>query len=173
MQPLDRLLHALNRLEHAGNAVSRAVAVAELEEILAMPLPGSVDAPALRRALRAGSARSGTVYQALDEPLGYPGSRLLVYGSLAPGQQHHDELAGLPGRWLPARVAGHVARGGAYPRFYWSPGAAPLEVLCLESAALPAHWPRLDAFEGDEYRRILVPAAIAGADRIASIYAAA
>ena len=26
----------------------------------------------------------------------------------------------------------------------------------FESEDLPAHWPRLDAFEGDEYRRIRV-----------------
>jgi gamma-glutamylcyclotransferase (GGCT)/AIG2-like uncharacterized protein YtfP len=34
------------------------------------------------------------------------------------------------------------------------PLAESVEIFVFESADLPSHWARLDAFEGDEYRRV-------------------
>ena len=44
-----------------------------------------------------------------------------------------------------------------YPGLIWRPGAARNGVDVLESAELPRHWKKLDAFEGADYRRIVVP----------------
>ncbi|MFG0274474.1 MAG: hypothetical protein ACF8QF_05405, partial [Phycisphaerales bacterium] len=53
-------------------------------------------------------------------------------------------------------------------------GAPRVPVHVLESAALPDHWPRLDAFEGAGYRRAVVPVVRDGAMPIAaSLYALA
>lgn len=42
----------------------------------------------------------------------------------------------------------------------------------LTSDALHAHWARLDAFEGSEYERVLVPAALEGGSLVdAYVYA--
>jgi len=89
--------------------------------------------------------------------------RLAVYGSLAPGRSNHDQLAGLAGRW----VSGLTVRGelfevgwGAglgYPGLRWSEAGPPVAVELFVSDDLPAHWARIDAFEGPGYRRILVP----------------
>lgn len=60
-----------------------------------------------------------------------------------------------------------IAKG--YPAFRPGNGAVPVSVLT--SAALPAHWARLDEFEGADYRRILVPVTLAtGAIVVAHLY---
>jgi gamma-glutamylcyclotransferase (GGCT)/AIG2-like uncharacterized protein YtfP len=91
------------------------------------------------------------------------GSRLAVYGTLAPGRSNHDQVEALGGRWQ----SGYSVRGvlfetgwGAeqgYPALRWSMAGAEVSVELLVSEQLPQHWDRLDAFEGPGYRRILVP----------------
>jgi gamma-glutamylcyclotransferase (GGCT)/AIG2-like uncharacterized protein YtfP len=44
--------------------------------------------------------------------------------------------------------------GLGYPALVLDPDAAPVEVQVFESADLPAHWARLDQFEGSGYRRV-------------------
>lgn len=101
--------------------------------------------------------------------------RLAVYGTLAPGGVNHRELAGLGGRWQPGRVHGRRAER-AFPVFTWDEGAAAVDVMVLTAPRLADHWPRLDAFEGADYRRILVPVQLAGDGRgaltVANLYAA-
>jgi gamma-glutamylcyclotransferase (GGCT)/AIG2-like uncharacterized protein YtfP len=84
--------------------------------------------------------------------------RLATYGTLAPGRPNHHQLADLAGRWTTGIIRGHlVARGwGAalgYPAFVPDAQGEAIEVHLLESPDLPGHWARLDAFEGEEYRR--------------------
>ena len=43
-----------------------------------------------------------------------------------------------------------------YPALEPDPQGAPVEVDVLSSDELPAHWARLDAFEGAGYRRVQV-----------------
>lgn len=60
-----------------------------------------------------------------------------------------------------------------WPVFTFDPSAPPVPAWLLCSPALPAAWPRLDEFEGDDYRRILVPVQRAdGSWAWANIYAA-
>lgn len=82
--------------------------------------------------------------------------RLAVYGTLAPGGPNHHLLAGCDGTWQAAAVPGR--RGEReYPVFSYDAQAPLVPVQLLTSGDLEQHWPRLDAFEGSAYRRILVP----------------
>ena len=44
-----------------------------------------------------------------------------------------------------------------YDALRWDPAGKRIAAHLLESDALPACWERLDAFEGDAYRRTLIP----------------
>jgi gamma-glutamylcyclotransferase (GGCT)/AIG2-like uncharacterized protein YtfP len=88
-----------------------------------------------------------------------PEHRLAVYGTLAPGRSNHGQLAGLTGAWSHGTVRGtlHQAGWGAsegYPGLALDPGGEAVAVQVFTSADLPAHWARLDAFEGADYRRV-------------------
>jgi gamma-glutamylcyclotransferase (GGCT)/AIG2-like uncharacterized protein YtfP len=45
-----------------------------------------------------------------------PAERLAVYGSLAPGQANHHQLAGLAGEWRSGVVRGWLTASGVRPR---------------------------------------------------------
>lgn len=88
---------------------------------------------------------------------------LIAYGSLVPGGTNADQLDGLRGAWRPGWVTGALAHAGwgaaiGYPALCWSPDAdTRVPAQLFTSPDLPDHWSRLDAFEGDEYCRILAP----------------
>ena len=101
--------------------------------------------------------------------------RLVTYGTLAPGRPNHHQLASLEGRWIPAIVRGDLVRQGwaaeaGYPALVLNPHGAPIEVQVFESADLPAHWHRLDDFEGTEYRRVVATVETDNGPMQASIY---
>ncbi|HYP05042.1 MAG TPA: GNAT family N-acetyltransferase, partial [Bryobacteraceae bacterium] len=83
--------------------------------------------------------------------------RLATYGTLSPGRVHHHELAGLNGAWRPGMVRGHLVGVSTegFPALMLDPFGPVVEVHLFESPDLPAHWKRLDEFEGPEYRRVL------------------
>ncbi|WP_448624299.1 gamma-glutamylcyclotransferase family protein [Geodermatophilus sp. URMC 64] len=86
--------------------------------------------------------------------------RLATYGSLAPGRPNHHHVAGLGGRWFAGEVHGRLVEAGwgaalGYPALVLDPDGAAVDVQVLESADLPAHWSRLDDFEGRGYERVL------------------
>jgi gamma-glutamylcyclotransferase (GGCT)/AIG2-like uncharacterized protein YtfP len=88
--------------------------------------------------------------------------RLAVYGSLAPGEENHGELAPLAGRWLPGTVRGRLLDRGwgarlGFPALRWDPEEPEVAVQLFESDDLPRRWVSLDAFEGPDYERRLVP----------------
>ncbi len=82
--------------------------------------------------------------------------RLAVYGTLLPGEANHQQLAGCGGTWSAGTVTGRRGQR-EHPVFTFDPAAPPVAVRVLCSDVLPAHLARLDAFEGEQYRRILVP----------------
>lgn len=89
--------------------------------------------------------------------------QLAVYGSLAPGQPNHQAVAHLSGSWAGGFVVhGHLQETGwgaalGYPALIWHRDGPATEITLFTSPQLPLHWPRLDEFEGEDYRRILVP----------------
>ena len=102
-------------------------------------------------------------------------TRLATYGTLAPGRVNHHRLAGLEGRWQKGTVRGRLVDAGwgaalGYPGLVLDPLGALVEVDLFESADLPDHWPRLDAFEGAGYQRVVTPVRTADGDLDAWIY---
>ncbi|MDZ4372866.1 MAG: gamma-glutamylcyclotransferase family protein [Phenylobacterium sp.] len=102
--------------------------------------------------------------------------RLAVYGSLAPGQSNHHELTGLAGHWRSGVVRGWKVESGwgaaqGYPGLRPDPAGPDVAVQVFSSADLPAHWARLDAFEGAEYQRVVVTVVTADGPLDAQIYA--
>lgn len=103
--------------------------------------------------------------------------RLAVYGSLAPGEQHHEEIAHLAGSWQPGSVMGRLVDRGwgdrlGYPGFIPDPLGAEVAVMVFTSPDLDTAWAQLDEFEGAEYRRTVVAARLAtGATVDVCIYA--
>ncbi len=87
-------------------------------------------------------------------------TRLAVYGSLAPGQSNHGQLAGLAGDWRSGVVRGRRFEQGwgaalGYPGLVLDPQGTEVPVQLFQSDDLAAHWSRLDAFEGEGYRRVV------------------
>jgi len=102
--------------------------------------------------------------------------RLCVYGSLAPGKSNHHQLAGLVGTWTPGTVRGYFREvgwgpGSGFPGLVPDPSGPAVAIQLFTSPDLPAHWARLDAFEGEDYRRVPVEVEVGGEVVVASIYA--
>ncbi|MEM7529195.1 MAG: gamma-glutamylcyclotransferase [Pseudomonadota bacterium] len=90
-----------------------------------------------------------------------PTLRLATYGTLAPGQPNHHQVEDLGGRWLMGTVRGRLGQIGwgaalGYPGLTLAEDGEDVTVQLLESPLLPAHWVRLDAFEGPSYRRVSI-----------------
>jgi gamma-glutamylcyclotransferase (GGCT)/AIG2-like uncharacterized protein YtfP len=103
--------------------------------------------------------------------------RLATYGTLAPGSPNHHQLDGLDGRWVEGQVFGTLVEAGwgaglGYPALVLDPEAAAIGVHVFESVDLPAHWSRLDEFEGPGYRRVVTVVHTAAGDVDAFIYVA-
>jgi len=98
-------------------------------------------------------------------------THLFVYGSLAPGRDNAHVLADVPGQWRPATVTGtlHAQGWGAalgFPGLVLDPHAGQVRGLVFTSDELPAHWERLDDFEGDGYLRVITSAQLDDGSRV-------
>lgn len=92
--------------------------------------------------------------------MAYP---LFVYGTLAPGRSNAHVLATVPGEWTSATVIGTLVPEGwgivkSYPAIILEKQGSAVEGLLFSSEHLPEHWDRLDAFEGEDYERVLTTA---------------
>jgi gamma-glutamylcyclotransferase (GGCT)/AIG2-like uncharacterized protein YtfP len=106
---------------------------------------------------------------------GNAGHRLVVYGTLAPGRPNHSQLAGLDGRWSQGQLCGRLVDAGwgaslGYPGLVLDLHAGVIDVQVFESADLPAHWSRLDEFEGPGYRRVVTKVRLPAGEVEASVY---
>lgn len=106
-----------------------------------------------------------------------PSTRLAVYGSLAPGKSNHGIIEDIAGTWTPGFVRGDLLGQGwgthvGFPGMIWDPKSINrISVQVFTSEDLPAHWERLDSFEGEDYLRILVPVeGLADGPIVANIY---
>jgi gamma-glutamylcyclotransferase (GGCT)/AIG2-like uncharacterized protein YtfP len=89
--------------------------------------------------------------------------RLATYGTLAPGRLNHHHVSTLGGRWLQGQVRGTLIAEGwgsehGFPGIVLDSLGEEVMVDVLESGDLPAHWPRLDEFEGSAYQRVMTVA---------------
>lgn len=86
--------------------------------------------------------------------------RLAIYGTLAPGGLHHDELDGMAGTWWRGVILGRYfaaveGEQEGYPGVILDEAGERIEVHVFDSPDLPHHWARLDEFEGPGYRRVV------------------
>ena len=100
-----------------------------------------------------------TMSKSMSPPIAPATHRLACYGTLAPGRANNHQLSGLRGRWIPGTVTGRLVAEGwgaehGFPGLILGASEAKIEVSVFESLDLPNHWQRLDAFEGDGYRRV-------------------
>jgi gamma-glutamylcyclotransferase (GGCT)/AIG2-like uncharacterized protein YtfP len=90
---------------------------------------------------------------------------LFVYGTLAPGEENAHLMDGMVGEWRKASVRG-VRRNIGWGIHQGHPGFTPskdgdiVAGLIFTSNDLPAHWARLDKFEGEDYKRISIKATL-------------
>jgi len=113
----------------------------------------------------------------IETLLNFPGTRLAVYGSLAPGESNQHILTPIQGSWSRGSVYGFLNDAGwgtgiGYRSLVWDPDGREVAVQVFESPELPKHWARIDDFEGSDYRRILVPVVTADGIVVANLYAA-
>ena len=103
----------------------------------------------------------------------YPDRKLVVYGTLAPGNVNHHIISKIQGTWEVCIVNGSVNENNGLPLFVWQPSAPPIKAQLFSSDTLPGWWDRLDEFEGSDYKRILVPISKTNRMAIANCYVAA
>jgi gamma-glutamylcyclotransferase (GGCT)/AIG2-like uncharacterized protein YtfP len=123
--------------------------------------PGPLQLIDLANAARRRGGRDPGAEAQLERLYGTSG-RLAVYGSLAPGRENHHVVAPLGGTWASGVVEGDLRVEGwgaalGYPALRLRRGGPAMVAQVLASEALRGAWPELDAFEGPEYRRVLVP----------------
>ncbi len=100
-----------------------------------------------------------------------------MYGSLQPGGSNEHVLAGVDGHWERASVRGRLVDSG-WGSALGFPGLIPdddgdiVDGWLFTSAALLPRWADLDAFEGAEYERRIVPVALPSGETVtAQVYA--
>jgi gamma-glutamylcyclotransferase (GGCT)/AIG2-like uncharacterized protein YtfP len=101
--------------------------------------------------------------------------RLTTYGTLAPGRSNHHQLDGLDGRWFEGYVHGSLVDAGwgadlGFPALVLDSNGTAIDVHVFESPDLPAHWLRLDRFEGPGYQRVTAIVHTPAGDLEASVY---
>ena len=111
-------------------------------------------------------------------PVMGPEHRLATYGTLAPGRANEGQLTMMQGRWMTGTIRGHLKDAGwgaamGYPGLILDPKGPDVDVFVFEAEDLPAHWARLDAFEGDGYRRVQTTVQVDGQNLEVNIYALA
>ena len=90
---------------------------------------------------------------------------LFVYGSLQPGGCNASVLVALTGVWQPAVVKGVLVDAGwgaalGYPGLRLTDDGNKISGMVFMSSDLPRFWQELDAFEGEQYTRVLAPATL-------------
>ncbi len=101
---------------------------------------------------------------------------LFIYGTLAPGQENAHIMDGMNGIWRIASVHGRKVQSGwgadkGHPGLIPDPSGPTVQGLIFVSDDLAAHWPKLDAFEGSDYKRVEILATLTSGEKIkAQIY---
>ncbi len=85
---------------------------------------------------------------------------LFVYGTLQPDGPNAHVLYEINGIWQHGEVKGRLISKGwgaeqGFPGLVLDAAASAIKGQVLWSDALPDHWARLDAFEGEEYQRVV------------------
>jgi len=98
-------------------------------------------------------------------------THLFVYGTLAPGKRNHHIMQGIDGNWQAASMRGSLFTEG-WGAAHDCPGVVPsanggtIKGLLFTSDKLPQFWQMLDEFEGQDYRRAVVPVSLYSGERL-------
>lgn len=99
--------------------------------------------------------------------------RLCVYGTLRPGEENHHLMEPLDGNWEEVTYRGYFLgpdQSYGYPRIAWTPHGDVNTAMLVSSSKLPSQWASLDAFEGEDYCRLLTIVETENGPVIANIY---
>ena len=99
-----------------------------------------------------------------------PDHKLAAYGTLIPGGPNQDILQGVQGEWRDCKVYGDVRGNRELRAFHWNPTGSAVDASLLISPSLQERWKKLDQFEGNEYRRHLIPVQVEESWQIANVY---
>jgi gamma-glutamylcyclotransferase (GGCT)/AIG2-like uncharacterized protein YtfP len=99
-----------------------------------------------------------------------PEERLIVYGTLAPGERYHFLLADLEGGWEECVIRGRLGEYRGFPVFKYDEEGPEHRAWLFTSRALPGKFPELDEFEGASYLRAVIPARVGKRRVLANIY---
>jgi gamma-glutamylcyclotransferase (GGCT)/AIG2-like uncharacterized protein YtfP len=99
-----------------------------------------------------------------------PDHRLIVYGTLVPGGMYHFLLADLPGTWEKCVIRGRMGEYWGFKAFKYDSAGPEHPAWLFTSPALPEKFPELDAFEGEAYQRVVIPAQVGRSRVLAQIY---
>lgn len=94
--------------------------------------------------------------------LQFPKHRLLTYGTLSPGESNAYRFETLNAKTSKVTVHGTIRSQDHYLSFTPSESDSmdkhtTVDVVLYESPRMPEFWDELDAYEGRDYKRILVP----------------
>ncbi len=161
----ERVVSEEDTLHEGGNAAREEPEVKTAPSMLALTREQLNDALIRFNILRTREAPDPAVLNLMEgalEALFNASHHLIVYGSLMPGGLNHGLLSDLKGDWRKGWVTGELLDRGwsaamSYPALRWCPEGKDIPAYVFVSSDLPAHWVRLDDFEGLEYSRILAP----------------
>lgn len=99
--------------------------------------------------------------------------RLFVYGTLCPGRPNAHLLENIGGSFSKATVRGtlHDQGWGAtmgYPAVKLNPEGDIVNGYVFQSDKLQQHWPTLDEFEGEAYKRITTSALLENGETVSA-----
>ncbi|MEM7281000.1 MAG: gamma-glutamylcyclotransferase family protein [Pseudomonadota bacterium] len=118
----------------------------------------------------------GSQLEAIFEQMYSVSERLFVYGTLKPNEKNAHVLADVSGRWEKATINAILhtqgfGGGQGDPGVVISHSEREVPGLLLTSPDLPYAWASIDAFEGEEYVRLLcIAKAKTGVECIANVY---
>lgn len=100
---------------------------------------------------------------------------LCIYGRMRPGGPDAHVLEPLGGTWSECEFPGHLQSDGQCsldqcPGLAWAPTREWNAGFLLTSDRLAGTWAELDAKEGAEYARLLIPVRIGDGETVANIY---
>jgi gamma-glutamylcyclotransferase (GGCT)/AIG2-like uncharacterized protein YtfP len=99
-----------------------------------------------------------------------PDQKLVVYGTLAPGQLNYSVLEDLQGTFEKCIVHGRIDESNQLLFFAWQIEGPAIDAQLLTSPKLRSRWVDLDRFEGNAYKRQLVPVEKNSGISVANIY---
>jgi gamma-glutamylcyclotransferase (GGCT)/AIG2-like uncharacterized protein YtfP len=108
----------------------------------------------------------------IDLLLNRPSEKFVSYGTLLPQGSNQSILSQLQGSWEKCSIQGTIEKDDyGLLLFKWDLSGEVNEAQLFSSEKLPEKWAELDRFEGNQYKRRLIPVRRSdGKIRIANIY---